>query len=133
MIAITDKTVGIWYLDTIPNKQDWMAGLTEIEPESKYQIDYRFRYYEDDKAFDSKGRKSWYKVVVPSTRAFAIAVLRELAKHLAEAADAGGELIEILNEGDIEAFTKKITDSPFAYSRMATKEETAKLQEEAKQ
>lgn len=113
------KTVGLWFLP-IAETQDWMCMAREIEPDLKYEIVYRFRYYKDDKAFDSKDEKSWYRATVAGTRAFVIASLRTVARLLFEAG-ALHQPFEILNEGDFKQFTKKILDGPFIFARMETK------------
>jgi hypothetical protein len=60
MITVDEHTVAIWYLQTT-STQDWTAALRELEPEAKYELTYRFRYYKDDKAFESEDEKHWYK------------------------------------------------------------------------
>jgi hypothetical protein len=41
--------------------QDWLGGLAKQE-DGKWILRCRFRYYNDDKAFDSKDHKDWYTV-----------------------------------------------------------------------
>jgi hypothetical protein len=121
MITITDKTIGLWYLDTIPGKQDWLAAITEIVPDSQYELVYRFRYYKDDKAFDSEDIKNWFRVAITGTKAYTIASMREVAKTMLS--KSTGKLSEILNEGDTDKFMQKLMDSDFAYAKMATPQE----------
>lgn len=131
MIKLDEKTVGIWYMQTTPTS-DWLCSIREIEPDAKYELDYRFRYYEDDKAFDSKDRKSWYKAEVTATRHFAIVSIRTVANEMHKAG-ATGEVYELINEGDFDAFSKKFLDAPFAYARAATKEEAEEAMMKEKQ
>lgn len=127
MITITDKTVGLWYLDTNPGKQDWLATLVEVEPESKYEIVYRFRYYEDGRVFDSKDKKSWYKAEAIGTKAYCTAAVRSIAQKLSDSANSGGKLIELLNDtGNTEDLCRRVLNQPFAYARMASEEELKK-------
>lgn len=45
---------------------DWLALLFKHKGET-WTCVYRFRYHEDDKAFDSNDRKSWYEIRSSST------------------------------------------------------------------
>lgn len=115
MITIHEKTVGIWFIG-ISDKQDWLAGLTEVEPDSKYLLQYRFRYHNDDKIFDSKDKKNWYEGTVSGTRNYCLLSLRNVAQELA--LRAGGQTVyEILNEGNMEDFMRRFQDMPFAFAR----------------
>jgi hypothetical protein len=114
-IQLDDKVVGVWFLKTT-EKQDWMACLREVIPDDKYELTYRFRYYEDDKAFESEDRKSWYRAEVPGTRNYCIFALRSTGGSL-EAASENGRLYEILNHGDYKAFIKELFDAPFVFVR----------------
>jgi hypothetical protein len=116
VIELDEKIVAIWYLQ-ITNTQDWMAAIREIEPEEKFELTYRFRYYKDDKAFESKDKKNWYKGTIGGSRAFVIGSLREIAKVLA-ATSSGGELYELINDKGAEDFLHRLQDMPFAYVRM---------------
>jgi hypothetical protein len=120
-IRIDEKTVGLWYLNTIPGHQDWMAGIREIEPENKYEVTYRFRYYEDGEAFDSKDRKNWYGGTVTGTRAYTIAGIREAGKLLESVSD--GKLYELMmnDERDVKKFAEAWQSMPFVFARMESK------------
>jgi hypothetical protein len=37
---------------------DWMGRM--VRDKGQWRFEYRFRYYKDDKAFDSKDVKNWY-------------------------------------------------------------------------
>lgn len=121
-MVIDEKTVGIWFLPTTEN-QDWMATVREIEPDAKYELVYRFRYYKDDKVFDSEDEKNWYKATATGTRAFVLAGIRMAASMMAE--HAIGKLYEIINDGDFAEFSRKFMDAPFVFARQVTKEETS--------
>ena len=115
MIEITDKIVAIWYLQTLPT-QDWMAAVSEIEPDSKYELVYRFRYYKDDKAFDSEDKKNWYSGTLTGTRSYVLAAMREVAGTMESVAK--GKLYELVNEdGDVSKLMRKFQDLPFVYMR----------------
>jgi len=45
--------------------QDWL-GYVSKQPGECWRLEYRFRYYVDDKSFDSDDRKSWYAFTAKS-------------------------------------------------------------------
>lgn len=115
-IVIDEKLVGIWFLATISGHQDWLAAVSVIEPDVKYKLTYRFRYYKDDKAYDSEDTKNWYEGEISGTRAYVVAAIRMVAKTLESKAD--DKLYEIMNEsGDMQEFMRKFADMPFSYVR----------------
>ncbi|HTF64900.1 MAG TPA: hypothetical protein VK638_19660 [Edaphobacter sp.] len=120
MIVFDEKIVGVWYLETIPGYQNWMAAVRELEPERKYEVTYRFRYQEDDKVFDSKDRKSWYRAETSQTRAFVVAGIRNAARKLEEVSK-GGKLYELMNDGDFGKFQREFQDLPFVFVRQEKK------------
>jgi hypothetical protein len=123
MITMDEKIVGVWFVSTVPNKQDWMAGVRELEPDAKYELTYRFRYYKDDKVFDSEDKKNWYRAMLTGrTRSYVIASTREVARTLAEV--NGQKMFELLNEDrDAERFHREFMKMPFAFMRMEEKEQ----------
>lgn len=48
----------VWFIAW--DQTDWMAVVFQDGPESPWQARYRFRYYQDAKAFGSQDRKSTY-------------------------------------------------------------------------
>jgi hypothetical protein len=117
LLNIDEKTVGIWFL-ALTDDCDWMCGVSETEPEKKYQINYRFRYHKDDKVFDSADEKSSYGVKASCTRSFAIATVRHIASEM-KAKGAIGEIDELLmQDGDVDRFLKEFRDKPYVYIRV---------------
>lgn len=116
MITLDEKIVGIWFMNPMPG-QDWMAAVNEIEPEAKYKLTYRFRYYKDDKAFDSEDKKNWYEGEVTGTRSYVIAAMRHVAQTLAEKSGEAGPVYEVLNDGDVQKFRRTLGDMPFVFMR----------------
>ena len=125
MIKFDNKIVAIWYLVTIQNHQDWMAAIREIEPEQKYELTYRFRYYKDDKAFDSDDKRNWYEGICTGTRSYVTAAIRATAKALEETAD--GDLYELLNDHGYDQFIREFQDMPFVFMRMLDKKGAASV------
>lgn len=124
MMTLDEKIVGIWYLTTIFNHQDWMAAVREIEPNQKYELKYRFRYYKDNKQFDSEDKKNWYEGTFTGTRSYVIAAIRFTAKELEKRAD--GDLYELLNEHGLDQFMREFEKMPFVFMRMLDKKDQGK-------
>jgi len=59
-IKLDESILGIWFLSL--DNSDLLFSLNDEE--DKYKVQYRFRYYEDDKTHDSDDRKSWYEGVI---------------------------------------------------------------------
>lgn len=118
MITLDAQVVGIWFL-TISPTSDWMLCLRELEADVRYEIIYRFRYYKDDKVFETEDKKSWYRATGEGTRAFSIAAMRMMAAEMARV--ASGPSYEIMNDKGIEDFMRRFMDMPFAYFRMESK------------
>lgn len=61
--------VGVWFIGD--GETDCMYALyrDSSDPENKWTMIYRFRYYESDDAWDGKDRKSWYKTTGTGTEA----------------------------------------------------------------
>lgn len=119
MIEFDEKIVAIWYVSTIPDKQDWMAALREVEPDQKYHLKYRFRYYRDDKIFDSDDKRNWYEGICTGTKNYCILSLRSVAAELARKAN-NAKVYETLNEGDYSDFIKRFEAQPFVFMRRET-------------
>lgn len=120
MIEFNEKIIGIWYVSTIPDEQDWMGAVSEIAPEEKYKLVYRFRYYKDDKIFESEDKRNWYRCECSGSRAYCIASLRNVAKGLADAA-GGQQVYETINNGDYQDFLRRFQAQPFVFMRMESK------------
>lgn len=121
MIRFDEKIVGVWFTSTIPAKQDWLAAIREIEPDVKYELTYRFRYYEDDKFFDSKDKKNWYQGTISGTRNYVVLTFRQVAKALADKAE--GSSYEVMNDKGYDDFMRRFNDQPFVVAKMLSKEE----------
>lgn len=115
MIVFDEKIVGAWFISTIPNSQDWLAAVREIEPDEKYELIYRFRYYKDDKHFDSDDTKNWYKGELHGTRSYMILSMRSVAERLAGVNHA--KVYETINDRGIVQFLRDFEAQPFAFAR----------------
>ncbi|HEV8189491.1 MAG TPA: hypothetical protein VGP83_17180 [Pyrinomonadaceae bacterium] len=124
MILFDEKIVGAWFV-VLAEDVDWLAGLREITPDSDYEMTYRFRYYKDEKPFDSTDEKSWYELKAKGTRAYMIASVRLIVQELiARSKLPKPYSFELLNDGDLHAFMRKWQDAPFVFARMEGKART---------
>jgi hypothetical protein len=55
----------MWYCAN--GEKDWLCALYR-DPGERWTMLYRFRYYRDDKVFDSKDIKNWYCWRAPTDR-----------------------------------------------------------------
>jgi hypothetical protein len=60
-IQVDENTLWVGYTET--KGGNWIGAINKC-PEG-FDLTYRFRYYEDDKTFESKDRKSWYSFIAP--------------------------------------------------------------------
>jgi hypothetical protein len=114
MIILDEKTLALWNVP-LPDRSDWLAAVRELVPDEKYQLDYRFRYYADDKVFESEDKKSWYTAQLSGTRHYVLESTRAIARRMAS--EAGSKVSEYLNDGDMKAFMEKIGNAPSIYMR----------------
>ncbi len=115
MIILDEKTLGLWNIK-LTDTSDWLGAVRELVPDEKYQIDYRFRYYADDKIFeDSKDKKSWYTATLSGTRHYVLEATRAAVRQIASV--SGNKVHEYLNDGDMKAFMEKIANGPSMYMR----------------
>jgi hypothetical protein len=113
-IEVNDRTVGFWFV-TIPNG-DWMAGLQALDG-GRFKLQYRFRYYKDDKAFDSDDKKNWYSGEGDDYGS-AVRTLRMVAEALKQ--QAKGEMWEVLRgDGTVNDFMDKFMKLPFVHAKKA--------------
>ncbi len=115
-IRITEGTIGLWFVTLAPDPNDVGDWLSSVRREGdKYILTYRFRYYEDDKTFDSNDRKSWYEATTDVNETD----LEEILASMRGAAEmiwkkGGGKRWELLKEDmTIEAFMHEWAKLPF--------------------
>ncbi len=114
MIEVNDRTVGFWYV-TLPHQHgDWMAALQLLDGD-RFKLTYRFRYYEDEKVFDSNDRKNWYSGEGDDCGG-AVNKLRLLAGAIKE--QANGEMWEVLRGDEtVSEFMDKFMKLPFVHAK----------------
>lgn len=55
--------IGMWFCRLPNNGGDYMCCIYR-EPDQPWTMKFRFRYYKDGKAHDSKDEKRWYQAVI---------------------------------------------------------------------
>lgn len=112
MIKFSEDTIGVWYVQ-IP-EGDWLASI--FKEDGKPCLVYRFRYYVDDKSFDSDDEKNWYKME-PKDGDADLDKLIETTRMVAglTAARADSEVYELMMKDfdDSSAFFKEFQKAPF--------------------
>jgi len=118
MTMTLDKcTVGIWFVQ-INQSTDWL--LTVNKNDEEFTIEYRFRYYMDDKlGDDSDDVKNWYSGTVDRSKQTieeVIEMTRKMMGFLVET--SGGEGTELLMEDeDLDKFIAEFKALPFTHCR----------------
>ena len=126
MIELNEDIVGIWYLVTIQNVQDYMMVVSACE-DGRYHIQYRFRYYLDDKVFrESSDMKSWYSFYATKSKDEVIA-LADKAIALQRSIGAEGQIYRIINDRGFDDFMERFMNAPFVHKREATPEDLQDL------
>jgi hypothetical protein len=120
-IEITEGTIGIWYTELPNNEGNWMAGAKR-DPDGTYDVTYRFRYYRDEKTFESSDERRWEGFKIDSKKSDAVtritSSLRFVQQHL------GGNSYEVLRgTGSIKQFMEEFEKLPFVHVRRMSKKE----------
>ncbi len=117
MITLTERTLGIWFV-TIGEEADWLGSVWKTD--EGYEIAYRFRFYVDDKTFDSEDKKNWYKSEISKDSADdakMIKTMRDIAEILWVA--GGGKRYEVMMEsGGIDEFMEEFQKLPFVSAKV---------------
>lgn len=121
-IELTERLLGIWFVEC-DEKTDWLGSLERDEEKGGVIFTYRFRYYVDDKSFDSKDRKNWTSFHIGGESGEkAVDVVRKLCVHLSTVDD--GKIYEcLMGDGGMDEFMEKFEQMPFAKVKKLTREE----------
>jgi len=114
-MELSENTIGIWYVQT-SETSDWL--MTVNEDNESYDMTYRWRYYEDDKNFDSDDRKTWYSGTIAKTttsREKLLAGMRGTVELMLKFPEAGKSWELLVEDHDIKAFMKKFESLPFVH------------------
>jgi len=111
MLKLDENVVGIWYVQ-LP-EGDWLASV--FMEDDKPCLEYRFRYYVDDKSFDSADEKNWYRM--QPTGPADLNKLVETVRVIAGLTAARGksEVYELMMENfdNFDAFAKEFQKAEF--------------------
>ena len=129
----SNPPLGIWYV-ALPDRQSDFMGCLGPHPDEGgvFVFDCRFRYYHDDKVFDSSDDKHWYHLrLQESSPEDAIHKIRSVVLKLAEVFPRDGaqppEVDELLyrNYEDFHAFLEAFQSKPWAFSKMVNESRSA--------
>jgi hypothetical protein len=104
--------------------KDFMAIVTRPSTDDDLHLDYRFRYYVDNKVFDSDDVKNAYSGTFPGkTEVEALAIVDEMVDTLVKENFLGTRLpwqvkkrrARVMVRGDSKAFYLAIKDLPFVH------------------
>lgn|GEM_PF-2890071 len=95
---------------------DFLGAVFRDAGEKRFHLKYRFRYYRDDKAFDSDDEKSVYHATTDNaSEAELEAHLDFVTKSLLAAGMPGPAYKVPLKTSDPQTIMTAIADAPFAY------------------
>lgn len=101
---------------------DWMGRI--FKHDGKWCAVYRFRYYRDDKAFDSQDRKSWHALVGDNDSEETLDEIRKAFDRLKPLMELQYgmqvEVIEFQCFNDDPKFTAELAKRPWTHVRQAT-------------
>lgn len=108
-VEITDKTVGIWYVDVRPG-MNWLCHLSGVDGD--LLVIYRFRYYTDPRPWAKDDRTNWYKAHSFVTRERGIESCRAVAAVMRNV--DGTTVHELLmDSGGTDEFMERFIKLPF--------------------
>jgi hypothetical protein len=97
---------------------DWMGSAWHGE-DDELHLSYRFRYYEDNKSFDSEDRKVWYDMTIHGDTPEAVEKLVDTIRMLItemERIGIAGEAYELMmGPGGIDEMMKIFEAMPFTH------------------
>jgi hypothetical protein len=126
---------GQWFVGD--GKSDWLGTLGIDAKDDVWVLEYRFRYYEDEKAHDSKDRKNWYHTRGPdksdATRDKFLAGVKMLLLLLEAKFGAKADFVDLQCGADNPKIFFEISSRPWSHMRVATPEEEAAIQKAEKE
>jgi hypothetical protein len=115
-IILDEKIVGLWNFHMKTPEGDYLAAIRELERDVKYELTYRFRYYKDDKVWDSKDEKHWCQGTLSGTRHYAVSSFQMIVNMLAKM--QGSPTYEVLmDEKGLDDFMRRVEALPSMFMR----------------
>lgn len=128
----TNPPIALWFIG-LGDALDFMGCLKRASAQSpEFHFDYRFRYHRDEKVFDSEDVKHWYHMTArDKTEEEVLSLTRGIVLDLCAKAKEFGttpQLSEMLykNYSDFDHFMREFQNHPWAYSKIASKEDQEK-------
>lgn len=121
MIEMTEKLIGMWYVQLTPTS-DYMAGLSWESEESiktgqgNAKLTYRFRYYDEKNGdpFTGNDKKNWYAGTIAVTdKKDTLKKVQEVISIIAVAKQTTVD--EILNTGGVEQLIHELKTKHWAH------------------
>lgn len=109
----------IWFLAEMTLPMNILMVLRRQLPDGPWRFEYRFRYYEDDKAFDSKDRKSFYSGTFPGVTDEAVVVTKVTEAVEIIAGSMGLDIdVTVFETDDPEVIFERLKEKPYFRTRM---------------
>ncbi len=121
-LKLSEDTVGIWAVDLM-NGSDYLAALWRED--DVYVMEYRFRYYVDDKTFDSDDKKNWYRAEIPTAGAEEDDLIRaqRMAVEMMWKASGGSRYELMMGPGGIKEMMADLKKWPMITMQTLTKQQ----------
>lgn len=109
----------IWFLSSPAKRMDILAVLRRSLPDGPWKFEYRFRYYRDEKVFDSEDEKSFYAFSGGASASEAEVVEKTREAVGVIALSQGLDVDEtVVESDDPEVIFGKLREKPYFSSRM---------------
>lgn len=127
-MVIDEQTIGLWFQPYMHDDQegDWLASARKTEKDGKdvWELTYRFRYYLDAYAHDSKDTKSWYHGFIDMNDTPAdklIEQIRTVCTEIGKTDQMHRSFSEILmDENGVDSFLERLKKADFAHCKEET-------------
>jgi hypothetical protein len=112
-IEFTDENefVGVWFAPTPGG--DFMAAVFRKRGDRKWQLCYRFRYYNDNVAHGSEDRKSWWKATFDGDAAPA----RQAIESMCSAMGMKFDFVDLTGVDTAVEMMARLAKMPWAHIR----------------
>lgn len=113
-IRQNDYILGVWFISS--EDKDWLC--TVVKRDGKWVGEYRFRYYADDKVFDSDDKKSFYTFEAEGDLPEELIKERidTIAQKMTELDIWAGSTLQYVDvRGDGAVWVEKMRNAPFVH------------------
>jgi hypothetical protein len=122
-VEFTERTLAVWYADIGPPNNpegNWVASIEQVLDGANYELTYRFRWYRDEKIFDSDDERSGATLRNPELDKLIETCRAWVALHAAR----GSKTYELMRGSDsMQQFFERLRTAPFAHVKQVSKEE----------